>query len=330
MDELFQQLPGRLERLSERLTQTAEPVDPEVLRRRGGRSRRRRLVAGAVAAAALLVVVAAGVGRVSGLLPVPSTGVTAQPQLRSVRLAATAAGGGPADAAGLAEAARILRARLQAVGVDDATVTERDGGLLVAIPPPRWREDLTPLLTAPGRLELRPVIAVADATDPSRPFSTVACTADPPLPPPGERAVVCVRPDGADDAAGADTKLLLGPAAAGNEAVGSARPMTTNTLSLSGGGDWEVDVLLTGRGERALQELTAAAACQPAGSAARQVAVVLDGSVVFHAPIAEAVGCGQGIFGGTIAITRLTERQAGRQAALVSGSPLPVRLEPRA
>ena len=58
--------------------------------------------------------------------------------------------------------------------------------------------------------------------------------------------------------------------------------------------------------------------------------MVLDGSVVFHAPIAEAVRCGQGIFGGTIAITRLTERQARRQAALVSGSPLPVRLEPRA
>jgi preprotein translocase subunit SecD len=328
MDELSRQLPGRLERLSERLTWAAQPVDPEALRRRGRRWRRRRLAAGAVAAAALLVGAVAIVGRGADLLPVPSTGVATAPATRSVVLTATAPDGGQAAEAKVAAAAQIVRERLAAAGVEAPSVQATGGRMLVKVPESRWRDDLPALLTAPGRLELRPVQAGAIATDPRRPFSTVACTADPPLPAPDRQAVLCVRPEGADNAAHADTKLLLGPAAAGNDEVRSAHP--SDTMSTPGdGADWQVVVELTPPGQRALQELTASAACQPVAEASREIAVVLDGSVVLHLPVAEAVACGTGISDGSISVQGLTERQASRLAALVTSDPLPVRLRPQ-
>jgi preprotein translocase subunit SecD len=328
MDELSRQLPGRLERLSERLTGAAQPVDPEALRRRGRRWRRRRLASGAVAAAALLVGAVLIVGWAADLLPVPSTGVAAQPATRSVVLTATAPDGGQAAEAKVKAAAQIVRERLQAAGVEEPSVQARGSRMLVKVPESRWRDDLPALLTAPGRLELRAVRAGAIATDSRRPFSTVACTADPPLPAPDRQAVLCVRPEGADNAAHADIKLLLGPAAAGNDEAGSAYP--EDTMSAPGdGADWQVVVELTPRGQRALQELTASAACQPVAETTREIALVLDGSVVLHLPVGEDVACGTGISGGSISVQGLTERQARRLAALVTSDPLPVRLRPQ-
>jgi hypothetical protein len=57
---------------------------------------------------------------------------------------------------------------------------------------------------------------------PRRPFSTVGCTATPPAPAPDKQVVLCLRSPGADNAADADTKLLVGPAALRNGEIAEA------------------------------------------------------------------------------------------------------------
>lgn len=243
-------------------------------------------------------------------------------------LAATTPDGGQPDGAQLAATARILRARLEAVGIHGSSVQARGGGLLVAVPAGQWRDDLTALLTTPGRLELRPVIAQATATDPRAPFAGVRCTATVPAPAPASdrQAVVCLLPQGAASAASATTKLLVGPAALGNADIASVQlePPPAGTS----GAAWQIVLTLTGPGGQAFQRLTAAAACQPAGSVRRQIAIVVDGIAVQAPPVATEVGCGQGLSSGAaVAVTGLAESEARAMYALLANQPLSLRVE---
>jgi preprotein translocase subunit SecD len=325
MDELFQQLPGRLDRLADRLTATAFAPDPAVLRRRGRHWRRRRWGAGVVLGAAVLGGLVVGTGRVLDHRPAP---IQRQHQV-SLALAATTPDGGRPDGARLAATARILRARLEAAGIQGGSVQARGSGLLVEVPAAQWRDDLTALLATPGRLELRPVIAQAAATDPRAPFSRARCTATPPAPAAasGQQAVVCLLPQGAANAASATTKLLVGPAALGNADIASVKlePPPPGTS----GAAWQVVLTLTGPGGQAFQQLTDAAACQPAGSVRRQIAIVVDGTAIQAPPVATDVRCGQGLpSGAAIAVTGLAEREARILYALLANQPLPLHVEP--
>lgn len=281
-------------------------------------------------AAVLLVGVLLGVlggNRLRGNQPASTTTPAAPPPTISLTFAATTPGGGRPDGAQLADTARILSRRLDAAGIHGGSVQERAGRLLVAVPAAQGRDDLdhlTALLVTPGRLELRPVLQAASAADPHPPFSTVRCTATPPAPAPDKPVVLCVRPPDAASAVTADVKLLVGPAGLGNREIAAAQAAPPG---LPADSTWQVVLRLTGQGERLFQQLSGAAACQPANSIRRHIAIVLDGTVIEYPPVAEGIPCREGLSGGAIAISRLPEQEARKIAALMTAGSLPVRLQ---
>ena len=305
---------------------------PEPAPQRGRRwhwQRRRldRLVAGATMAAVLLVGVLIGGNRMRGDQPASTTTPAAPPQTISLTFAATTPSGGRPDGAQLADTARILSRRLDAAGIHGGSVQERAGRLLVAVPAAQGRDDLdhlTVLLATPGRLELRPVLQAASAADPRPPFSTVRCTATPPAPAPDSPVVLCVRPPGVASTANATVKLLVGPARLGNREIAAAQAVPSG---LPADPTWQVVLRLTGQSGRLFQQLSAAAACQPADSIRRHIAIVLDGAIIEYPPVAEGIHCRESLSGGAIAISRLPEQEARTLAALMTAGSLPVRLE---
>lgn len=311
----------------------ASAPDPEPAPQRGRRWhwQRRRLVAGAAMTAVLLIGVLIGVliggNRMPGGQPASTTTPATPPQTISLTFAATTPSGGRPDGAQLADTARILSRRLDAAGIRGGSVQQRAGRLLVAVPAAQGRDDidhLTVLLATPGRLELRPVLRAASAANPRPPFSTVRCTATPPAPAPDKPVVLCVRPPDAASAANATVKLLVGPARLGNREIAAAQAAPSG---LPADPTWQVVLRLTGQGERLLQQLSGAAACQPADSIRRHIAIVLDGAVIEYPPVAEEIPCREGLSGGAIAISRLPEQEARTLAALMTAGSLPVRLE---
>jgi preprotein translocase subunit SecD len=306
--------------------------DPEPAPQRGRRwhwQRRRlgRLVAGAAMAAVLLVGALIGGNRMRGDQPASTTTPAAPPQTISLTFAARTPSGDRPNGAQLADTARILSRRLDAAGIHGGSVQERAGRLLVAVPAARGRDDLdhiTVLLATPGRLELRPVLQAASTADPRPPFSTVRCTATPLAPAPDKPVVLCVRPPGVASAANATVKLLVGPARLGNREIAAAQAVPSG---LPADPTWQVVLRLTGQGGRLFQQLSAAAACQPADSIRRHIAIVLDGAIIEYPPVAEGIPCREGLSGDAIAISRLPEQEARTLAALMTAGSLPVRLE---
>ena len=241
----------------------------------------------------------------------------------SVTFAAATPSGRPADTVQLASTTRVLQARLDAAGIRGGTISVASGTVRVTVPAAHWRQQVAVLLAAPGRFELRPVLARAAATDPRRAFAAVDCTTTPPVAPPDKQTVVCLQPQGADSgAADADTKLLVGPAAITNNQIAAVAPPSRDPT-----GDWAVTIQLTEQGERTLQQLTATAACQPAGSARRQIAMVLDGIALNSVAVAMEIPCRQGLIQARLSVSRLTEQQARALHALATSGPLPVRLQ---
>jgi hypothetical protein len=114
----------------------------------------------------------------------------------SVTFAAATPSGRPADTAQLASTTRVLQARLDAAGIRGGTISVASGTVRVTVPAAHWRQQVAVLLAAPGRFELRPVLARAAATDPRRAFAAVDCTTTPPVAPPDKQTVVCLQPRG--------------------------------------------------------------------------------------------------------------------------------------
>jgi len=211
---------------------------------------------------------------------------------------------------------------LDTAGIRGGTISVASGTVRVTVPAAHWRQQVAVLLAAPGRFESRPVLARAAATDPRRAFAAVDCTT-PSVPPPDKQTVVCLQPQGADSgAADADTKLLVGPAAITNNQIAAVAPPSRDLTF-----GWAVTIQLTGQGERTLQRLTATAACQPAGSARRQIAMVLDGIALNSVAVAMEIPCRQGLSQASLIVSRLTEQRARALQALATSGPLPVRLQ---
>jgi preprotein translocase subunit SecD len=281
--------------------------------------------ASAIVAVVLLASAMLGAGCRSNHPPAAHTASTAAPPATTATFAATIPGGGRPSATQLANTARILQARMAAAGIH-GSVSLHNTTLLVTVPTTQWRDQVAGLLTAPGRFELRPVLARADAADPHQPFAGVRCGVDRPAPAANQQAVVCLQPAGAASTADSDTKLLVKPAALTNTEIASA---TLPEPDPSGDprAAWNVAIELTDRGAGILQRLTAAAACQPPGSARREIAMLLDGTALNSVAVDDSVPCRQGLVNATVLVSRLTEQQARTLQALLAGGPLPLRLQ---
>jgi SecD/SecF fusion protein len=116
--------------------------------------------------------------------------------------------------------------------------------------------------------------------------------------------------------------LELAPAALTGEGVDSASAILET-------GGWNVSVDFNGTGEDAWTSLTAQAACNPAGSPQRRVAIVLDQRVISSPQVDPSVACNVGIVGGQTLITgNFTQPEANNLAVLIEGGalPLPVKI----
>ncbi|MFE4583242.1 protein translocase subunit SecD, partial [Streptomyces chartreusis] len=94
------------------------------------------------------------------------------------------------------------------------------------------------------------------------------------------------------------------------------------------GAGWHVTIDFTGDGRDAWADVTAQAACHPAGDPQRRVAIVLDNKIISSPQVDPSVGCGTGIPGGTTQITgSFDDAEARELALLISGGALPVPVE---
>jgi SecD/SecF fusion protein len=116
--------------------------------------------------------------------------------------------------------------------------------------------------------------------------------------------------------------LDLGPAAVtGND-------VSTASATIGGGFSVAWQVAVDFRNNRAWTGLTGAAACAPPGDPGRRIAIVLDDKVISSPQVSPEIRCGEGITGGTTAITgNFTDRDAKDLALLIRAGALPVPVE---
>jgi SecD/SecF fusion protein len=116
--------------------------------------------------------------------------------------------------------------------------------------------------------------------------------------------------------------LRLAPAALTGQGVSGAAAVLET-------GGWNVSVDFNSNGEDAWTQLTAKAACAPAGAPQRRVAIVLDQRIISSPQMDPSVACNVGIVGGQTLITgNFTQPEAKRLAVLIEGGalPLPVKI----
>ena len=114
--------------------------------------------------------------------------------------------------------------------------------------------------------------------------------------------------------------VRLGPPALSGDGVSTARAAFQ--------GAWDVEVELRGDGRKAWEQLTGAAACAPAGSPTRRIAIVLDEKIISSPQVSPQVACNEGITGGTTVITgSFSQKEAKDLALLIRAGALPVPVE---
>lgn len=118
-------------------------------------------------------------------------------------------------------------------------------------------------------------------------------------------------------------RLRLAPAAMTGDAVGDAEAIVDQQTA-----SWSVSISFRGQGGEQWVRLTGEAACAPATSPQRRVAIVLDDKVISSPGVAAEVECGVGISGGDTVITgNFTQEEAKELALLIRAGALPVPVE---
>jgi SecD/SecF fusion protein len=144
--------------------------------------------------------------------------------------------------------------------------------------------------------------------------------------PPGENQ------DGNEDGGG-DTitledeegqRLRLSQEELTGDAVGDARA----ELDPNFGTAWQVAISFRDEGAEQWAQLTGQAACEPAGSPGRRIAIVLDREILSSPEVDQSIECDEGITGGDTVITGdFTEDEAKDLAVLIRAGALPVPVE---
>ncbi len=202
-----------------------------------------------------------------------------------------------ADAEATDRTLESLRRRVDALGVAEPTlVRSGDTRIIVELPGVQDPAKAVEVIGRTAQLSFHPVEAVAE-------------------------------PDAKGDLVLPDDtgqRLRLGPAAFTGEGVDDANH-GTDTQS---GAGWHVAVRFRGDADRTWEQLTGQAACSPAGSPQRRVAIVLDQKIISSPQVDPSVRCGVGIIGGTTQITgRFSQTEAADLALLIKAGALPVPVE---
>ncbi|ROR43140.1 hypothetical protein EDD39_1281 [Kitasatospora cineracea] len=228
----------------------------------------------------------------------------------------------PLNADALGRAAEQLRRRAELLGLADPKVTTDGGVLSLSVAGPIG-DRLTALTHRPA-LEFRPVLAAAaDGATPAAPaagvpaplqdrFAALDCATAPAAADPGEQVLAC---DSTPQPQGR-SKFVLGPVALrGPDITDSSAALDPN------GSGWQVRLNFTPAGTTAFADLTGRIAVLD--SPANQLAVVLDGAVVSHPAVQQA------ITGGSAVITGSFDADEAKQLAAQLATPtLPADLHP--
>ncbi|MFJ5883024.1 SecDF P1 head subdomain-containing protein [Kitasatospora cineracea] len=228
----------------------------------------------------------------------------------------------PLTADALGRAAEQLRQRAELLGLADPKVTTGGGVLTLSVAGPIG--DRLAALTHRPALELRPVLAAAaTGATPAAPvaglvpaplqdrFTALDCAADPAADP-GDQVLAC----GDADSGPGRAKFALGPVALrGTDITGSS------ALLAPDGSGWQVQLDFTPAGTTAFADLTGRIAALDAP--ANQLAVLLDGTIVSHPAVRDA------ITGGSAVITGGFDADKAKQLAAQLATPaLPPDLHP--
>ena len=210
----------------------------------------------------------------------------------------------------LGQAIEVMRNRIEASGVQEPEISpEGDRNVLVQLPGVSDTEEALSVIGQTGLLSFRPVLDVAPAAD-------VALVGD--QDDPGATSWLATE-DGA-------TAYLVGP----SELLGTLLDEAVATVSQSGIG-YDVNLVFGDQGADLFAALTAAARQQPSNSPQRQIAIVLDGTVISAPPVSEQVDPRIGIDGGRAVIGMgsdpAAEEDAEALAVVLRYGSLPIELE---
>ncbi|MGX1128103.1 protein-export membrane protein SecD [Streptomyces glaucescens] len=220
----------------------------------------------------------------------------------------------PTDTAGADRAAtdrtvEVLRGRIDALGVAEPTlVRSGDHRVLVELPGVQDPKKAADVLGRTAQLTVHAVLGTAENPDdttepPTRPTD-----------PAGERTL----PDESGQPLRLKAADLKGQDVEGADAG----------FDQQSGTGWHVTVNFTDSGRDRWTQVTAQAACHPAGDPQRRVAIVLDDKIISSPQVDPSVTCGAGIPGGTTQITgSFDDSEARELALLISGGALPVPVE---
>ncbi|MER7789861.1 protein translocase subunit SecD [Streptomyces sp. NPDC097640] len=212
-----------------------------------------------------------------------------------------------ADAAATDRTLEVLRGRIDALGVAEPTlVRSGDQRILVELPGVHDPKKAADVLGRTAQLTVHAVLGPAGTSD--------GATAPPPADPAAER----VLPDESGQPLRLRAADLTGRDVEGADAL----------FDTQGGAGWHVTVDFTKTGQDRWKQVTARAACHPAGDPQRRVAIVLDNKIISSPQVDPSVPCGAGIPGGTTQITGSFDGTEARELALlISGGALPVPVE---
>ncbi|MDR3036035.1 MAG: hypothetical protein LBV78_23575 [Kitasatospora sp.] len=229
----------------------------------------------------------------------------------------------PLNADALGRAAEQLRRRAELLGLADPKVTTDGGVLSLSVAGPIG--DRLAALTHRPALEFRPVLAAAaDGATPAAPvtglvpaplqdrFAALDCATAPAAADPGEQVLAC---DSTQQPQGR-SKFALGP-------VALRGPDITDSSAVldPAGSGWQVQLDFTPAGTTAFADLTGRIAALD--SPANQLAVVLDGAVLSHPAVQQAITGGGAVITGSF-----DADQAKRLAAQLATPALPADLHP--
>ena len=206
----------------------------------------------------------------------------------------------PATAENVDKTLRVLRGRVDALGVAESTLARQgEDRILVELPGVSSDEEAQAAEEQIGqtaKLTIHEVLKVAEpGAKPSKKGNLVLPTDQ-------------------------DDTLEVGPTViAGDEIAGASSAQRDL--------EYVVAIDFSGPGGDTWADITGKAACNPTGDPKRRIAIVLDGEVISSPEVNEGVGCDVGIRGGATDITgNFTPTESADLAALIEGGSLPLEL----
>ncbi|MEU9796638.1 protein translocase subunit SecD [Streptomyces sparsogenes] len=215
-----------------------------------------------------------------------------------------------ADAAATDRTLEVLRGRIDALGVAEPTlVRSGDHRILVELPGVHDPKKAADVLGRTAQLTVHAVLGPARTAD-----GATAPATDPASKSAKERVL--------RDESGQPLRLRHAELTGRDVEGADAR------FDQQGGAGWHVAVDFSKTGQDKWRQVTARAACHPAGDPQRRVAIVLDNKIISSPQVDPSVPCGTGIPGGTTQITgSFDDTEARELALLISGGALPVPVE---